>query len=315
MSSLIEVEALSRRFGEISAVSDVSFSVESGEVLGFLGPNGAGKSTTMKIIVGFLAPTSGTVRVAGADVRSDSLEVRRHIGYLSEGGPLYGDMTPEAFLDFVARARGLGRKERRRAVDDVIGLLDLGDVLRRRIETLSKGFRRRVGVAQALLHDPDVLIMDEPTDGLDPNQKREVRRLIRSMRGRKSIIISTHLLEEVDAVCDRAIIINRGRIVADSTPAELFLRAPGQGTIKVAVPSADAERARAILAGMPEVALAETGETNAGRVELTVILNENHVMSDVVGRRLRDGGVVDPHVRPAVPRLDDVFRDLTAERT
>jgi ABC-2 type transport system ATP-binding protein len=218
---MLEIRNLTKKFGPLTAVDRVSFGVGRGEVLGFLGPNGAGKSTTMKMITGFLAPSSGTAIVAGFDIRTQPLEAKRRIGYLPEGAPAYPDMTPAAFLDFVAGARGFAGAEAKRRIDEAVAHVSLAEVMYQPIETLSKGFKRRVGLAQAILHDPEVLIMDEPTDGLDPNQKHEVRELIRQMAPQKAIVISTHILEEVDAVCSRAIIVARGRIVADGTPAEL----------------------------------------------------------------------------------------------
>ncbi|HEX7012884.1 MAG TPA: ABC transporter ATP-binding protein [Steroidobacteraceae bacterium] len=223
---MIEISHLSKRYGALTAVDDISFSVEPGQVLGFLGPNGAGKSTTMKMITGFLSPTSGTVRVCGHDVEAEPLAAKACMGYLPEGAPSYGEMTVRSFLDFVARVRGLSPDKRRARLDDVIGRLALGGVLEQVIETLSKGFKRRVGLAQALLHDPQVLILDEPTDGLDPNQKHEVRLLINNMAKDKIIVISTHILEEVDAVCNRAIIIANGRLLADDTPQALAASVP-----------------------------------------------------------------------------------------
>ena len=217
----IEVQGLDKRFGPIHAVRDVSFSVRHGEVLGFLGPNGAGKSTTMKMITGFLEPTDGTVLVNGYDVKTDPISVKSAIGYLPEGAPAYGEMTVLRFLEFVAEVRGYSGEEKQQRIGRVIELVHLDSVLEQTVETLSKGFKRRVGVAQALLHDPDVLIMDEPTDGLDPNQKHEVRSLIKEMAENKAIVISTHILEEVDAVCSRAIIIAAGQILFDGAPAEL----------------------------------------------------------------------------------------------
>ena len=223
---MIEISHLSKRYGPLKAVDDISFNVEPGEVLGFLGPNGAGKSTTMKLITGFLAPTSGTVRVCGHDVQAEPLAAKSRMGYLPEGAPSYGEMSVRAFLEFIADVRGLSGDRRRSRLDDVIARLGLAGVLEQVIETLSKGFRRRVGLAQALVHDPLVLILDEPTDGLDPNQKHEVRELISAMSKDKIIVISTHILEEVDAVCNRAIIIAQGRILADETPQALAKRAP-----------------------------------------------------------------------------------------
>jgi ABC-2 type transport system ATP-binding protein len=220
-SPAIEVRGLDKRFGPIHAVRNISFSVNHGEVLGFLGPNGAGKSTTMKMITGFLEPTDGTVLVNGHDVLTDPISVKASIGYLPEGAPAYAEMTVIRFLEFIAEIRGFNGAEKQQRIDKVINQVHLDTVLDQTVDTLSKGFKRRVGVAQALLHDPDVLIMDEPTDGLDPNQKHEVRSLIKEMAENKAIVISTHILEEVDAVCSRAIIIAAGQILFDGTPAEL----------------------------------------------------------------------------------------------
>lgn len=218
---MIEIDGLTKRYGRQTVVDDLSFSCKAGEVLGFLGPNGAGKSTTMKMLTGFVTPTAGRASVCGHDIASDTLAARRRMGYLPEGAPLYAEMTPARFLEFIADARGLSGSRRRERLAEVVDLLHLGPVLQQSIETLSKGFKRRVGLAQAILHDPDVLILDEPTDGLDPNQKHEVRALIRSMSAEKLIVISTHILEEVEAVCTRAIIIANGRLLVDDTPAAL----------------------------------------------------------------------------------------------
>jgi len=222
---MIEIEGLVRRFGPLTAVGGISLRVAKGEVLGFLGPNGAGKSTTMKMITGFLAPTEGKITVCGHDVVEEPLKAQASIGYLPEGAPAYPDMTPYEFLHFIATVRGLKDAAAKQAIDTAVLRTGLVGVLDQRIDTLSKGFKRRVGLAQAILHDPPVLIMDEPTDGLDPNQKHAARALIRGMAANKAIIISTHILEEVDAVCTRAIIIDKGRIVADGTPGELEKKA------------------------------------------------------------------------------------------
>ena len=228
---MIEIDHITKRFGPITAVDDVSFSVTQGQVVGFLGPNGAGKSTTMKMVTGFLRPTSGTARICDFDVLEDPIEVKQRIGYLPEGAPMWPDMTTAAFLHFIARVRGYEGAE----IDDRISLAinktQLSGVMEQPIDTLSKGYKRRVGLAQALLHDPEVLILDEPTDGLDPNQKHEVRGLIQGMSDDKAIIVSTHILEEVEAVCSRAVIIAKGRIVADDTPEELLKKAPGHKAV------------------------------------------------------------------------------------
>src|SRR3954469_8835086 len=223
---MIEISHLTKRYGSLTAVDDISFTVSPGEVLGFLGPNGAGKSTTMKMITGFISPTAGPIRVCGHDVEAAPIAAKSCMGYLPEGAPNYPEMTVGAFLEFIANVRGLTGDRRKARLDDVIGRLSLASVLPQAIETLSKGFKRRVGLAQALLHDPQVLILDEPTDGLDPNQKHEVRALINAMSKDKIIVISTHILEEVDAVCSRAIIIANGRILADESPKALASRAP-----------------------------------------------------------------------------------------
>ncbi|MBX3453327.1 ABC transporter ATP-binding protein [Ferrovibrio sp.] len=215
---MIEIQNLVKKFGPFTAVDGISLTVAKGEVLGFLGPNGAGKSTTMKMLTGFLTPTSGRITVCGHDVAEAPLEAKRSIGYLPEGAPAYGDMTPRSFLDFVADVRRLSGEERRWRLEKVADQVNIVEVLDQPIDTLSKGFKRRVGLAQAILHDPPVLVLDEPTDGLDPNQKHEVRGLIQSMAKEKAIIISTHILEEVEALCKRAVVIARGRVVAEGRP-------------------------------------------------------------------------------------------------
>ncbi len=226
MAALIEIERLTKRFGAFTAVDDVSFNVDRGEVVGFLGPNGAGKSTTMKMLAGFVTPSAGTARICGHDVVDAPVAAKRALGYLPEGAPTYPEMTVAAFLGFVARIRGFRGSEAGDRIAAAMAMTQLEGVRLQPIETLSKGFKRRVGLAQSLLHDPPVLVLDEPTDGLDPNQKHEVRELIRRMAPEKAIVISTHILEEVDAVCTRAIIIARGKVLADSTPKAL--EAPGR---------------------------------------------------------------------------------------
>ena len=221
MNPAISVKGLTKQFGPRTVVDKVTFSANIGEVLGFLGPNGAGKSTTMKMIVGFLSPSEGSAEVCGFDVLKDPLDVKRSVGYLPEGAPAYPDMTPLGFLRFISGIRGFNGSEREERVQNAVRMTRIEEVAQQPIETLSKGYKRRVGLAQALLHDPKVLILDEPTDGLDPNQKQVVRDLIKEMASTKCIIISTHILEEVDAVCSRAMIIASGKVVADESPSEL----------------------------------------------------------------------------------------------
>ncbi len=218
---MIEVQHLRRSFGPVVAVDDISFTAQKGDVLGFLGPNGAGKSTAMKMLACFLAPDKGTAKICGHDILTDSVQVRQCLGYLAENAPSYNEMTVAGFLDFVCDARRICGAERKKALDRIVPMCSVESVYHQTIETLSKGYRRRVGLAQALIHDPQVLILDEPTDGLDPNQKHEVRELIGRMAQEKCIIISTHILEEVEQVCNRTIVIARGQILVDSTPKEL----------------------------------------------------------------------------------------------
>lgn len=221
---MIEVDQLTKKFGDFTAVNQLSFTVKPGEVLGFLGPNGAGKSTTMKMITGFLRPTSGQVRVFGHDMWANPLPAKKMIGYLPEGAPSYGEMPVAEFLLFIAKVRGLSGAQAKQAIERAVQLAALEAVYKQPIDTLSKGYRRRVGIAQAILHDPQILILDEPTDGLDPNQKFHVRELIRSLSKEKLVIVSTHILEEVSAVCTRAMIIARGELLVDETPEQLASR-------------------------------------------------------------------------------------------
>src|SRR5579871_2681614 len=236
---MIKSEHLSKRYAALVAVDDVSFQVGPGEVLGFLGPNGAGKTTTMRMIAGFVAPTSGKASICGHDIETDPLAAKASLGYLPEGAPSYGEMTVRKFLEFIADLRRLEGTQRKARLDHVIERLQLSRVLDQTIETLSKGFRRRVGLAQAIVHDPPVLILDEPTDGLDPNQKHEVRTLINDMARDKIIVISTHILEEVDAVCTRAIIIARGKIIADDSPAKLAVKSRYYNAVSVQLDQPD----------------------------------------------------------------------------
>jgi ABC-2 type transport system ATP-binding protein len=306
--ALIAVRNLTRRFGSVTAVDDVSFAVAQGEVLGFLGPNGAGKSTTMKMITGFLAPTGGTAVICGHDILADPIAAKRQMGYLPEGAPAYPDMTPEGFLDFVAAIRGFRGAEAERRIDLAVERTALGDVLDQPIETLSKGFKRRVGLAQALLHDPPVLILDEPTDGLDPNQKHEVRRLIASMP-EKAIVISTHILEEVDAVCTRAIVIADGRVVADGTPGVLAARSRHHNAVRLAL-GRDGPDAAAALIRLPGVLEIEEVEDGEG-LALMIFARDGASIFAAVAEAAHLGGWPVTALRVERGRLDDVFRAIT----
>ena len=311
MAGMIEIENLSKRFGPVLAVDDVSFSVARGEVLGFLGPNGAGKSTTMRMIAGFLPPSEGTARVCGYDVRGDPIAARRHLGYLPEGAPLYSDMTPRAFLQFIAAIRGFSGAAKRDRVGRAVEMVELRGALDQPIETLSKGYKRRVGLAQALLHDPDVLILDEPTDGLDPNQKNEVRTLIRAMAAEKAIIISTHILEEVDAACTRAMIIAEGRIVADGTPEELEARSRYFNAVAMTVHVDLVGSVRSGLAQVAGVADIQDTAYGNGMASLTVFAKEGQPLFGEVSDLVRANSWEVAELRIERGRLDDVFRQVT----
>jgi ABC-2 type transport system ATP-binding protein len=278
---MLEARRLVKEFGPLRAVDDVSFSVPRGEVLGFLGPNGAGKSTTMKMITGFLAPSSGTAIVCGHDISAAPLAAKREIGYLPEGAPAYPDMTPDSFLGFIAHIRGFSGAEARRRIARVAETINIGEVMQQPIETLSKGFKRRVGVAQALLHDPEVLILDEPTDGLDPNQKYEMRRIIAAMRPQKAIVISTHLLEEVEAVCSRAIIIAQGRILADGTPAELARRSRLHNAVRLAIAAGRDGEIHAALLRLPGVKAVEAVDDGDGEALLVFPADERPLVAEI----------------------------------
>ena len=308
---MIEITNLSKRFGELTAVDGVSFQVVRGDVLGFLGPNGAGKSTTMKMITGFIAPDAGSVVVGGDDISLRPVEVKRRIGYLPEGAPLYGDMTVRGFLGFIAEIRGYRGPERQKRLDRAVELVNLGSVLDQSIETLSKGFKRRVGLAQAIIHDPEVLILDEPTDGLDPNQKHDVRKLIRSMAEDKVIVLSTHILEEVDAVCNRAIIIAEGRIVSDGTPAELVARSITHNAVSITVRASAADGIRAELAGLPDVRDVDVIEENGERVRFQVFPERGAMVIEAVGRMVRERGWELEELHVERGQLDEVFRRVT----
>jgi len=309
---VIRAQNLTKDYGPTRAVDGISFTVKRGDILGFLGSNGAGKSTTMKMITGFLRPTAGTATVDGIDVTADPVAVKRKLGYLPEGAPLYVDMTPAGFLEFVASIRGLTGADRRRRLADVVERMHLGGVLRQRIETLSKGYRRRVALAQAILHDPDVLILDEPTDGLDPNQKHEVRELIRTMAPSKAIVISTHILEEVEALCNRAIIIARGRVVADGTPEALRAKSDRHNAVTLRLSAGEAQRAMEVLQPLPQVARVDLMAQVTGVVDLMVRSADGSSITAQVGAALRAHEIGVEELSSERGRLDDVFRSITS---
>ncbi|HKD55118.1 MAG TPA: ABC transporter ATP-binding protein [Steroidobacteraceae bacterium] len=307
---MIRTEHLTKHYGPLTAVEDVSFQVGPGEVLGFLGPNGAGKTTTMRMIAGFVTPTSGTASICGHDVESEALAAKAALGYLPEGAPSYGEMTVRRFLEFIADLRALEGARRQQRLAHVIEHLQLGSVLNQSIDTLSKGFRRRVGLAQAIVHDPPVLILDEPTDGLDPNQKHEVRTLINDMARDKIIVISTHILEEVDAVCTRAIIISRGRIVADDTPAGLAARSRYHNAVSMQLEQASQlPAARTAVAALPAVAQVEVSERDA---RLTALPKAGATILQAVSELAARSGLKLKELHLESGRLDEVFRSITA---
>ena len=310
METLIEVKGLSKNFGALQAVSDISLSVTRGEVLGFLGPNGAGKSTTMKMITGFLSPSAGKVSVAGFDIEQSPLAAKARLGYLPEGAPAYGEMTPATFLDFIADIRSMPAARRRERIAEVIGKIHLEKVMHQRIETLSKGFKRRVGLAQAILHDPEILVMDEPTDGLDPNQKHEVRELIKDMAPHKAIVISTHILEEVDAVCTRAIIINQGRLIFSGTPLELAQRSRYHNAVTIIVAATARAQAHTVIAGLAVSHQVEE-QLLGSDARITVSGGEAPLPIEDLQRRLSDAGCPIKGFFVEHGHLDEVFRTLT----
>lgn len=302
---MIEVSHLTKAYGAFTAVDDLSFKLAPGEILGFLGPNGAGKSTTMKMLTGFLRPSSGQVRICGHDVTEDSIAAQQCIGYLPEGAPAWEEMTPLAFLEFIAEVRGLQGEAGQQAIAAVVDTMSLRPVLQQKIETLSKGFKRRVGLAQAILHDPDVLILDEPTDGLDPNQKHQVREMIKGLSKDKIVIVSTHILEEVAAVCNRAIVLAGGRIVSDTTPAELLAQSEYHGAVSITLN--DVSRLGEISDRLRD--LEGVSDIRVENNQLTV-LGHGHLFRAVFSMaQTEDWPVNSVHVEQG--RLDEVFRKLT----
>ncbi|MFM1897534.1 MAG: putative transporter ATP-binding protein YbhF [Pseudomonadota bacterium] len=304
---MIEISHLTKKFNQFTAVEDMSFTVREGEVLGFLGPNGAGKSTTMKVITGFLAPSEGSVTIDGYDITRSPIEAKSLIGYLPEGAPSYGDMTTLEFLNFIAQVRGFRGAQIAERVEHVIQLVELDNVRHQTIDTLSKGFKRRVGLAQAIMHDPKVLILDEPTDGLDPNQKHHVRELIKNLARDKIVIISTHILEEVTAVCTRAIIICNGRIVADGTPAELEARSRYHQAVSIRL-TREYDLA-ADLRNYSDIAAVEQDAED--RLNFTILSRDGKPIFAAVSEmaQQRDWPVSEFHINRG--QLEDVFRSVT----
>jgi ABC-2 type transport system ATP-binding protein len=312
---MIKVQNLAKVFGTKRAVDDVSFSVNRGEVLGFLGPNGAGKSTTMRMITGFLPPSGGTATVGGFDIVEQPIQARRLIGYLPENAPAYTDMTVHGFLNFAAEIRGLRGDARKKAVSRVVEMCFLEAVLHQSVETLSKGFRHRTCFAQSIIHDPDVLVLDEPTDGLDPNQKHEVRQLIRRMGEKKAIIFSTHILEEVDAVCSRAIIIDRGRIVANGTPQELRQKSEWAGAVTLRVKGVAATTVTTKLYQVPLVKKVTVLDDKEGHVTVRAFPKSgaNDALAQAIGEAAHEWQI--EQLQSEEGRLDEVFHSITMPDT
>ena len=312
MTALIEADGLTKSFGTLKAVDGISLQVPRGQVLGFLGPNGAGKSTTMRLITGFLEPDAGHARIAGFNVQDEAREAKRRLGYLPEGAPLYAEMTPKGLLTFVAELRGFQGEALASAIAKAVDRTGLRPVLHQTIETLSKGYKRRVGIAQAILHEPEVLIMDEPTDGLDPNQKHQVRELIAEMARNTAIVVSTHILEEVEAVCTRAVVINKGRIVADGTAEDLMRLVPSHGAVSIRVAGDKAEAVRGALSGVAGVKEIETFEAENGRLQLRAIpKNGAGIVADVASA-IRQKSLAVDELFVERGKLDDVFRQITS---
>lgn len=314
---MITVENLVKEFGTKRAVNGVSFTVQKGEVLGFLGPNGAGKSTTMRMLTGFMPPTSGRVSIGGRDVTENPVAAKKLVGYLPESAPSYSDMTVRGFLSFCAELRGLSGSARNDAIQRVAGLCFLENVLHQSVDTLSKGYKHRTCLAQALIHDPEVLVLDEPTDGLDPNQKHEVRQLIKRMGQTKAIIFSTHILEEVEACCSRAIIIDRGVVVANGTPEQLKGRARNAGSVTLRLADGSAENIRAKLLGLSLAG--EVAVTAEGPVTLARVFPRDKHAGFELGRAIGDLATTErwkiSELHTEEGRMDDVFRAITTADT
>lgn len=315
---MIKVENLVKTFGTKRAVNGISFNVERGEVLGFLGPNGAGKSTSMRMITGFIPPTEGRITVGGHDIVDDPIPAKRLIGYLPENAPAYTDMTVHGFLKFSAELRGLRGDALKRAISRAVEMCFLENVVHQSVDTLSKGYRHRTCFAQSIIHDPEILILDEPTDGLDPNQKHEVRQLIRRMGEKKAIIFSTHILEEVEAVCSRAIIIDRGQIVANGTPAELKQRSDVAGAVSLRVLGVGADSVKQRLSGIPGAGKTAIVREDSNMVWARVYPSDkarNGELARAVADTVLGAGWKFEELHTEEGRLDEVFRRITLPDT
>jgi ABC-2 type transport system ATP-binding protein len=306
---MISVSGLVKEFGQFRAVNGISFEVPKGQILGFLGPNGAGKSTTMKMLTCFIEPTAGTASIGGRDIIKDTIAVRKQIGYLPESAPSYGEMTVSEFLQFVAEVRGKRGSAARKAAEAMRETCDLAAVWNQQIETLSKGYRQRVGFAQALIHDPPVLILDEPTDGLDPNQKHEVRNLIKRMGTDKTIILSTHILEEVEAICQRVVIIASGSIVADATPGELRQQSRYHNAVTMKVAPDQIDKARSLLSGLGDIGTVEILGSDNGM--LRIFPKHGETIALRISELSRRENLTIQQLQVEQGRLDEVFRKVT----
>lgn len=313
---MIKVESLKKAFGPKQAVNGISFSVERGEILGFLGPNGAGKSTTMRMITGYIPPDEGSVHIGSHNMLEDPLPAKKLIGYLPENAPSYNDMTVHGFLEFAAELRGLNGEARKKAVSGAIDMCFLESVMHQSVDTLSKGYRHRTSLAQALLHDPEVLVLDEPTDGLDPNQKHEIRTLIKRMGERKAIVFSTHILEEVEAVCTRAIIIDRGQIVANGTPQQLKARSRNAGAVTLTVRNNNADSMKEKLTSLAGVEQAQLVFDDAVKIIMRAYPAEGATgIAERIGELARREGWALEELHTEEGRMDEVFRAITLPET
>ncbi|MBI3099136.1 MAG: ATP-binding cassette domain-containing protein [Planctomycetes bacterium] len=311
---MITVDKLTKFYGPVAAVRDISFSVEKGEIIGFIGPNGAGKSTTMKILTGYLPPSAGSATLAGFDVIDDSLSVRRRVGYLPENNPLYVEMRVGDYLHFAGRLRGLGRRDRIERIGRVTKSCGLESVFMKSIDELSKGYRQRVGLAQALIHDPDILILDEPTSGLDPNQTADVRALLKTLGSEKTVILSTHILPEVEAICSRVLIINEGVLVAQGTTTELQAKARGENLVLATI-RGPSEAIQARLRGLAEVmSLSPRDGAPAGCVRFAITPRDGEDITERVFETVRDAGWSLKELTREQASLEDVFRRLSRGR-